>query len=276
MKINRTNDYVFAKIFGDPKNKDIALSLINSVFEFEGTELIDDITFQDRTLMPEYEDGKLSRLDILGYTKKGEKVNIEMQVINEHNMERRTLYYWSKLYTNLEKGKNYSELTRTVTINILNFDLLPCDMYHSMYGLYNLQNQHLLTKDLEIHFIEMPKWQLRNAKEMKRLDRWLAYFTNKLSDEEMEAIVMREPAIQKAIQIESMFTTDQILRREYEQREKAIMDYNSAMTAARRIGGKEREIEIALSMLKSNLPLEMISEHTKLSIISIQRLKEQL
>lgn len=274
MKINRTNDYVFAKIFGDPKNKDIALSLINSVFEFEGTELIDDITFQDRTLMPEYEDGKLSRLDILGYTKKGEKVNIEMQVINEHNMERRTLYYWSKLYTNLEKGKNYSELARTVTINILNFDLLPCDMYHSMYGLYNLQNQHLLTKDLEIHFIEMPKWRPQNAKEMKRLDRWLAYFTNKLSDEEMEAIVMREPAIQKAIQIESMFTTDQILRREYEQREKAIMDYNSAMSASKKIGREETLKEVALSLIKMSTPIETITKATGFTIDQIKDLQK--
>lgn len=71
---------------------------------------------------------------------------------------------------------------------------------------------------------------------MKRLDRWLAYFTNRVTSEEMEAIVMGEPAIQKAIEIESLFTKDQILCREYEQREKAIMDYNSAMFASFRIG----------------------------------------
>lgn len=187
---------------------------------------------------------------------------------NKHNMQRHTLYYWSKLYTNLEKGKEYTELARTVTINILCFKPLPGELYHSMYGVYNARNQHLLTKDLEIHFIEMPKWKFQSIKEMKRLDRWLAYFTNRVSGEEMEEIAMREPAIQKAIEMESIFIKDQILRREYEQREKAIMDYNSAMSAERRIGyseGREEGIEesrrgTALTMLENHLSMEMISE----------------
>lgn len=50
VKINRTNDYVFAKIFGDSKRRDIALSLLNAVFEFEGTTQLDDIEFLDRTI----------------------------------------------------------------------------------------------------------------------------------------------------------------------------------------------------------------------------------
>lgn len=78
-----------------------------------------------------------------------------------------TLYYWSKLYTNLEKGKEYTELARTVTINILCFKLLPGELYHSMYGVYNARNQHLLTKDLEIHFIEMSKWKFQRQQKRR-------------------------------------------------------------------------------------------------------------
>lgn len=81
---------------------------------------------------------------------------------------------------------------------------------------------------------------------------------------------MQEPAIQKAIEIESIFTKDEVLRREYEQREKAIMDYNSAMSASRRNGIKE----VALSMLKENLPIEIICKCTNLSkeeLFSLQK-----
>lgn len=53
-----------------------------------------------------------------------------------------------------------------------------------------------------------------------------------MTEKEMEAIKMQEPAVEKAIKIESIFTKDEILRGEYEQREKAIMDYKSAISAS--------------------------------------------
>lgn len=82
---------------------------------------------------------------------------------------------------------------------------------------------------------------------------------------------MGESTMQKAAEMESMFAKEQILRREREQREKAIMDYNSAMSASFRIGynkGLEdgrREAEItrmALAMLEDHLPIEDIAKYT--------------
>ena len=122
----------------------------------------------------------------------------------------------------------------------------------------------------------MPKWNYKNIKEMKRLDRWLAYFTNRVTSEEMEAIVIREPAIQKAIEIESIFTKDQILRREYEQREKAIMDYNSAMSAATRIGyskgHEEGRMKMGLGLLQDNVPVEIVAKHSGISVEQLKML----
>ena len=54
LAINRTNDAVFKTIFANEKHKDITLSLINAVFEFEGTGQIQDITFLDRELDAEF------------------------------------------------------------------------------------------------------------------------------------------------------------------------------------------------------------------------------
>lgn len=136
-------------------------------------------------------------MDILGYAKDGTKVNVEMQVANEYNMKQRSLYYWAQIYTDLKKGEEYRELKRTVAINILNYNLLSSQEYHSMHGLYNIKNGNQLTADLEMHFIEIPKWPYLNLKKMKRLDRWLAYFSGKISAEEMEAIGMEEPEIKR-------------------------------------------------------------------------------
>ena len=77
-RINRTNDAVFKAVFA--KHKEITLALINTFFEFQRTELIDDIEFIDRELDGVLPEDKESLLDILGRTSTGTKVNIEMQV----------------------------------------------------------------------------------------------------------------------------------------------------------------------------------------------------
>ena len=53
------------------KNSDITLSLINSVFEFQGSTLISDIEIIDGILDAEEEDGKESRLNLLGRSPDG-------------------------------------------------------------------------------------------------------------------------------------------------------------------------------------------------------------
>ena len=74
---------------------------------------------------------------------------------------------------------------------------------------------------------------------MKRLERWLAYFSNKLNETETEALAISEAAIQEAMKAEYVFMQDEIERWQYEQREKAIRDYISGMRAWRREGLKQ-------------------------------------
>lgn len=283
--INRTNDRVFKTIFGNKAHKSITLSLINSIFEFEGTEQISDIEFLDRQFDPQYDCAKSSILDIRGKTKDGVKLNIEMQVINEKNFYRRTMYYWSKLYCDdLQRGQGYNELTRTVAINILAFALLPGKEYHSMYAVYNIKTQHKLTDDMEIHIIEIPKWKFDHMKEMKRLDKWLAYFSNTVSEKEMEEIAMNEPAIQEAIAAESIFTQDEIERYAYEQREKEIRDYLSAMHAMRQEGieegiekGKIEALkDMAMGMLKERCDIALVAKVSGLSMDVLNEMRKKI
>ena len=102
LNLNRMNDALFKSIFA--KNSDITLSLINSVFEFQGSALISDIEFIDRNLDAEEEEGKESRLDLLGRSPDGTVINLEIQVAKQKYMGRRSLYYWSRLYNDLKSG----------------------------------------------------------------------------------------------------------------------------------------------------------------------------
>jgi predicted transposase/invertase (TIGR01784 family) len=67
-------------------------------------------------------DGKSCVLDVLAVLHDGTKVNIEVQLGNEYNMDRRSLFYWSKVYTeSLKDGQNYRELPNVIAINIVDW-----------------------------------------------------------------------------------------------------------------------------------------------------------
>ena len=102
LNLNRMNDALFKNIFA--QNSDITLSLINSVFEFQGSTLILDIEFIDRNLDADEDDGKEARLDLLGRSSDGTVINLEIQVAKQGYMGRRSLYYWSRLYNELKSG----------------------------------------------------------------------------------------------------------------------------------------------------------------------------
>lgn len=101
-------------------------------------------------------------MDIVVRNQAGELINIEMQLSNQNNMMKRTLFYWSRLYSfQLERGKGYHTLLPTITINICDFTLFDTPHYHSTYHLYeDTTKERLAPQDdvLEIHFIEMRKF----------------------------------------------------------------------------------------------------------------------
>ena len=233
---NPLNDYLFKFIFGREERKRITLSFLNAVLGLAEEHELRDISFIDRAFDPQFEEDKLSRLDLLGIADDGSRINIEVQLVNLRNMEKRTLYYWAKMYQSLHRGEDYEQLNRAITINLLNFSLLPQKQAHTMYGLYDLVSGHRLTDDIEIHFLEIPNFEVKSVREMKRLERWLAYFSNKLNEAETEALAMSEAAIQEAMKAEYVFMQDEIERWQYEQREKAIRDYISGMRSSQREG----------------------------------------
>ena len=284
LNLNRMNDALFKNIFA--QNSDITLSLINSVFEFQGTALITDIEFIDRNLDAEEDDGKESRLDLLGRSPDGTVINLEIQVAKQEYMGRRSLYYWSRLYNELKSGEEYTELKRTVTINILDFNLFEkkkYPSYHSCFGVYDLKTGNQLTSDCELHFLELPKWNLKTVKETNRLERWLSYFFKKTTVAELEEIAMLEPAIQKAFKAETIFTQDEINRRRYELREKnqrdrvAQINYavkqavTQAVTEEREKYVQEEEQRV-ISWIKKGKSFEDIMDFTSLTPERVQQL----
>lgn len=102
-------DFVFKKIFGNEKHPEILISFLNAVIKPQS--LIKSVQIRNTDIDKEYLSDKYSKLDIKALTDKGEYVNIEIQVKNEYNMIKRSLYYWSKLFeSQIVEGDDYDKL----------------------------------------------------------------------------------------------------------------------------------------------------------------------
>ena len=87
------NDVLFKFIFGKIERKAITIDFLNSVLEPSLGHTIRNIRFISTEMVPQNADEKLSRLDVACELDTGEFIDVEVQVVNYHNMERRTLYF---------------------------------------------------------------------------------------------------------------------------------------------------------------------------------------
>ena len=82
--------------------------------------------------------------------------------------------------------------------------------------------------------------------------------------------------VRRALTVEDIFMKNEEERRLYELREKGRRDYNNAMLTSERRGRqeglREGKLEVALSMLAKNTPIEFIQEVTGLSEAEIKSL----
>ena len=296
---NPMNDVAFKFIFGKEERKQITIDFLNTVLHKSLAHEIRDISFRQTEMIPDSDDAKLSRLDIACELDTGELVDVEVQVINYNNMQRRTLFYWARLYLlSLTRGEGYNLLRPAITINLLAFELLPQEEPVAMYSIYNIENGDRLNNDMELHFIELPKYikaPHKTIRESSKMERWLAYFANRLTSEEKEELAMSEPAIRDAMEAEKIFMSnpDDYLR--YVNRQMALMDYRSGLEAAalegikrgidqgRREGREEGRTEgrqlgiahIAMNMLRAGTPIATVAQMAELPEAVIRKMAEE-
>src|SRR5699024_5996115 len=134
-------DYAFKLMFGSEENKAITVVFLNAILQRSGQNAIKEISFENPEKSGEYDGDKESRLDILVKTKNNEYINVEIQFNNKYDMVKRSIYYWSLLYSDqLKSGDSYRELCPTIAINIMNFDQFDeTDEFHTTFHLYEDQ-----------------------------------------------------------------------------------------------------------------------------------------
>jgi predicted transposase/invertase (TIGR01784 family) len=284
-RINPRVDIAFKKIFGVEENTDLLISLINSIVGPE--DQVEEVTLLNPYNPKNFRNDKLSILDIKAKGRNGKRYNIEIQISDEADYDKRALYYWAKLYTEqLKESEGYSQLSKAIGIHILNFTSIPdVDKYHNAFHITEKDTGLLFFKDLELHTIELKKFSKDGdedlgdlvAKITNSLDMWVAFLTrHDLLNEEHLPPALNTPALKKAIHVLDVMNFASDERDAYEEHLKWLRIEASTLKKYEAKGfseGKmEGKMEVAKSMIRKGWPPEEICEMTGLPLASVVEL----
>jgi predicted transposase/invertase (TIGR01784 family) len=268
-RLNPLNDFAFQKAMGEKGDEIQLIAFLNAVLARTGKDRIESVEIlEDKDLPAEIIGGKAGKLDVLAKLADETKVNIEVQLENQYNMERRSLDYWAWHYIKgIGSGQNYSQLPAVIGINILDFGYIDIDDFHTSFHIYEDQHkEYMLTDALELHFLEMVRFRQLKYKDVLNdpLHRWLVYFDKHSPINLIEEVIHMDPAIQKMQEKIDLIQGDPSLLRAYLRYEKAASDEITRIQGTRR--------EIAKKLTAMGLSPEQIHEATELSLEEITRL----
>ena len=192
----------------------------------------------------------------------------------------------------LKAKQNYKELKKIITINILKYNYLERNSYHSIARMkyedtrptefvdmgYNKEEEEA-TNTFEMHFIELPKFKEKNPDCNTKLEQWL-WLIDGSKEEKVEMSAKENEEIDKTVKELDKLSKDPDEIAKYEEREWSIMRYNVEMKTNRELGKKEgeargrkeKEVEIVKKLHSLNTPIEKIAEIVNISTEEVKQI----
>ena len=289
-KISPRVDICFKKLFGVEENKDLLVSLINSIVGKD--DQVSDVILLNPYNSQNFKQDKLSILDIKAKGVDGKRFNIEIQISDEADYDKRALYYWAKLYTEqLKVAQDYSTLAKAIGIHILNFTSIPeAENYHNVFHITEKENGFAYFKDLELHTIELNKFTCDSSEELQdivaktrnALDMWLTFLTrHDLLKADKLPKELDNDKLKKALKVLDVLNFSEEERELYEDHLKWLrIEANTLKKTAEKAkeegiaegiekGIEKRNIEVAINMIKQKLDNKLIASVTGLTLEEI-------
>ena len=225
------NDYVFKRIFGRTGNEEITKQLLDTIIKEEINEItVDENPILEKDLL----DDKLGIIDIHAKINKEIDVDIEMQIVDKHNAEKRIMFYWSMLYTKqIKAGEDYTKLNKTIAVLIVDYELENLKKIPKSFTKWQIREEEystvILTDVLEICIIELPKAKRNTIKTEQELKPWIAFLEN--PKEVVKMSKANAVAIEKAKEVLKEISEDEHERYLAFLRQKYIMDQKATEQA---------------------------------------------
>ena len=268
--INPLTDFGFKRLF---YNKELLIPFLNDIVGMD----IKDVVYNITEGLGWFSEERTAVFDLLCTTKNNEHFIVEMQLGQQEYFKDRALFYGSHmLRKQAPRKKNWDfNLKPVYIVSILNFNIFSdkeskTRVIERAY-LYRESTKELFTDKLQMIFIQLPKFKKKSSELQDNLDKWLFLLKNTKELKSCPSEIKGKPfklfldiAELKHLTPEDMKSYEVSLEKSYQMR-------NIANFAK-----KEKGIEIAIKLLKRNMPLEDIIYLTELSREEVNALLSQL
>lgn len=291
-------DLTFKLVFGE--HKDLVMSLLNALLPLEPDGQITSVEYLPTELVPENPGKKDSVVDVRCEDQQGRQFIVEMQMYWNQYFKSRVLLNASKaVVKQLKDGEGYNLIQPVYCLNLINdigFESEPEEFYHD-YAIVNVAHSDRIIEGLRFVFVELPKFRPESIAEKKMAVLWLRFLTeiNRKTDE-APAELLENEATRKALSLVEKSAMTEAQLHAYDKFWMAVTDeagflearYHRGMTEGlekgraegmekgraegRAEGVAKANREHACKMKALNMPDEMISQITGLSMEEIEKL----
>jgi len=259
------SDTIFKAIFGDQRNVNILARFLRAVFEQSPIKIeFSKLEIANTSLIADNKDERNSAVDVLAITDKGEKIDIEIQINDHNDIQKRTVFYASRMTTNqvtkqVKLKERYKNIKIVIVIAILDFKIrLDDDKYFHGNILKDMIDNKIYTDVEQIYTLELPK--IPPDDDNKELWTWLKFLKSN-NAEEIKELKNKIPEVDEAMSIYENFISDEQLKSIAETREmKYKLDRNEWIAQGKEEGETKKAIEDIIAFAKTGMSLTQICQ----------------
>jgi len=264
------NDILFKIVFGTTSGEPTMRALVNALLDLQGADEIVELILLNPISEKQYIEDKGPIFDLKARDSKGRQYNVEVQLRpGVGDYLKRSIYYISRFYSEqMQRGDSYQDLLKTVSISLVDFNLLPdAEEVHSTFLLREKDSGYILSDVLELHYVELRKFKPAKPQELRtRFERWLYFlkFADLYGPEDIDLPdnLRQEEGIAMALESMRRAYAKDPIRELIEAREKAERDELNRLYTAKLEGkfeGKlEGKLEVARNLLAAGLDRETV------------------
>ena len=171
-------DLTFKKVFGE--HKELLISFLNALLPLPECKEIETLEYLPSQMVPVNPDKKDTIVDVRCKDKDGSQFLVEMQMYWTDAFRQRVLLNTCKAYSlPADHGEKYSELKPVYTLSLVNdiaFPELPDDFYHCYLMTHSKYKEYTID-DIEMIFVELPKFKPDTMLDKKMAVLWLRFLT---------------------------------------------------------------------------------------------------
>lgn len=236
--VRMTNDYLFRALL--QRNNHVLKGLLCALLHLKDSE-ISSVTITNPIWLGDRIDDKDFILDIRIVMNEYYVINLEMQVVNLHNWQERSLSYLTREFDQLKKGDGYGQIQPVIQIGLLDYTLFPdAPEFYATYRFLNVKTHKVYSDKIRLSVLDLTHIDLATEEDKAyQIDYWASLF-KATTWEELQMLAQNNEYFKEAAETVYCLTREEEIRQQCEARE----DYYRSMDGMNRML-RERDVRIS-------------------------------